>query len=534
MRSLLARVRTWCGLPLPELLARIRYRLQRLNHPDPACVDYQEWIRRNEPILPSEPPPGLYQWVAPGAAPSFGVPVWKPGAPLPSGLAYLLVLRGGCINPTAWQVLTSIVANARHALVYGDHDQIDACGRRTRPTFLPGWDPELLLEVDYLGPAVLLRRDLVERMIAADDGQGHDGDDADRDVSGYAWLLRSVRLMRERDVARYPLILSHRFGEARNTDGRNSALHAWLEARAADECPQATNQPAQGRTPCARSERDLTIVIPTRDHADLLRECLDSIAETVAEPVRLVIVDNGTRAADALALIEAQLQQGAHVVRIDEPFNYSRLANAGVRASSTDTVCLLNNDIVAHQRGWLGLLSAIANRREVGVAGPMLRYPSGGIQHAGIVLDRAAGPRHIVDDNAPWIDHPHQQAAITGACMVFTRANFEQVNGFDEALAVAFNDVDFCLKLRVAGRRVVWTPAVVLTHRESASRGRDISPQASLRAARELQLLRERWRGALQDDPFYNPNFASGGRLYALSPCRSDAFDEVGPGRVAS
>lgn len=258
----------------------------------------------------------------------------------------------------------------------------------------------------------------------------------------------------------------------------------------------------------------ISIVVPTRDRLDLLETCIASIrAHTVHTPYEIVVVDNGSSEPATHAFLRALADDGGRVVDCPGAFNYAKLNNAGVAAASGSRVCLLNNDTQILDGTWLAELASRMEEPDVGAVGALLRWPNGVVQHGGVVL----GPGFSAADafNDCLVDDPgygdllrvaHEVSAATAACLLVRRDAYLALGGFDEiAFPVLFNDVDFCLRLRAQGRRVVLTPHAHLLHHESASRGRDEAPSRRGRYHRELAALRRRWGEALAADPAYSP-----------------------------
>jgi GT2 family glycosyltransferase len=260
----------------------------------------------------------------------------------------------------------------------------------------------------------------------------------------------------------------------------------------------------------------VSIVIATRERAEMLARCLESIGRSTYPHRELIIVDNGSRSAAALSLLEAQRAAGARVLRDESPFNFSALNNRAVREARGEFVCLLNNDIEMLTPGGLEEMVSFAAQPGVGAVGARLWYPDGRLQHGGVILGLAGDHAHRGsrrgDGGYFWRAVLHQSlSAVTGACLMVRKSAYEEVGGLDERLAVSFNDVDFCLRLRAAGYRNVWTPYAEATHLESASRPGPRSADEERRLAGETKLMEERWGALLSDDPAYSPNLSLDG-----------------------
>lgn len=219
------------------------------------------------------------------------------------------------------------------------------------------------------------------------------------------------------------------------------------------------------------------------------------------------------------------------VLDYDAPFNYSAINNAAVRHASGEVLAFLNNDLEVINNDWLDEMVSQAMRPEIGAVGAMLYYPDDTVQHAGIVLGIGGQPGTPSVAGHAFKCAPRgsegqrnrlrlvqNYSAVTAACMVVRRSVFEQVGGFNEAeLAIAFNDVDFCLRVRAAGYRNLWTPFAELYHHESASRGLEDTPEKQARFAREVAYMRAQWGPLLDDDPAYNSNLTAEREDFSLA-----------------
>jgi O-antigen biosynthesis protein len=333
-------------------------------------------------------------------------------------------------------------------------------------------------------------------------------------ASDHELALRALERLRPDEIVHIPRVLYHRRGEP--APASRSAVEAHLARRGVRASVEpAPDAPAMLRVrfPLPEPAPLVSIIIATRERADLLARCLESLARSSYVNREVVIVDNGSRTAEALSLLDRQRAAGARVLRDETPFNFSALNNRAVRESRGEFVCLLNNDVEVLTPGWLEEMLSFAAQPGVGAVGARLWYPDGRLQHGGVILGLAGGHAHrgLRRGDAGYFSRAvlHQSfSAVTGACLLVRRTAYDEVGGLDERLAVSFNDVDFCLRLRVAGYRNVWTPYAEATHLESASRPGPRSAAEDLRLAEETKLMEERWGALLFDDPAYSPNLS--------------------------
>jgi O-antigen biosynthesis protein len=269
----------------------------------------------------------------------------------------------------------------------------------------------------------------------------------------------------------------------------------------------------------------VSVIIPTRNRADLLRVCLEGLQTTAYPHFEVIIVDNDSNEAETLAYLDRLKQQGIKVLRQPGPFNYSKINNKAVASAKGALICLMNNDIEVLAPDWLAIMATQAIRPEVGAVGAQLLYPDGRIQHAGVVIGvgNAAGHAHRFlrpEDEGYFRRHalPQFVSAVTAACMVVQRERFLAVGGLDEEnFAVAFNDVDLCLRLNAKGWQSFYEPRAVLVHHESISRGHDTDPVGAARFAKEVAALQRIWRTNEIVDPFHHPNLSRASEQFALS-----------------
>jgi O-antigen biosynthesis protein len=236
------------------------------------------------------------------------------------------------------------------------------------------------------------------------------------------------------------------------------------------------------RVPQLKGRPLVSVLIPFRDGAKLLARCLKTFQRrTHYTHVEFVLIDNGSRQASTARLLEREASKdNTRVLRSDEPFNYARLNNLGAESARGDFLLLLNNDIEILHAHWLELLLEQAEAHDVGAVGARLVYPDGRIQHAGVSLkldDIAGYPYRLLGSDDPAVVESRAVDAVTGACLLTPRTLYQSIGGLDEKhLAVAYNDVDYCLRLRERGLKTVYAAEACLLHHESISRGHTNDP----------------------------------------------------------
>jgi O-antigen biosynthesis protein len=271
------------------------------------------------------------------------------------------------------------------------------------------------------------------------------------------------------------------------------------------------------RYPIGASPPKVSLIVPTRDGYEILKQCLESIREKTTYPnYEIVIVDNQSTDPRTLDYMERLAKEDGRVrlLRYDHPFNYSAINNFAVSQTSTEIIGLVNNDIEVIAPEWLDEMVSHATRPEIGVVGARLLYPDGRLQHGGVILGICGIAGHFHKYNSS--DAPgyfargflvQNLSAVTAACALVRRSVFDEAGGLDaENLPVAFNDVDFCVRVREAGYRNLWTPYAELFHHESVSRGLDTTPEQKVRAQGESLYMKRRWGRMLVEDPYYSPN----------------------------
>ena len=411
-------------------------------------------------------------------------------------------------------------------LLYSDEDKLDAQGRLFEPHFKPDWNEDLFLSQNYLGHVCALRTSLVREV-----GGFRPGFEGSQD---YDLCLRVAA--RTRRIRHLPFALYHWRAIAGST-ALSPAAKAYPEAAARAALQEHVGAAAvvePGPLPTTYRLRWaipsppplVSLIIPTRDGRALLETCVESLlAVTAWRSFELLIVDNQSREPAALDYLQALERRGvARVLRFDHPFNFSALNNFAAAQARGTLLGLLNNDLEIIEPGWLDELVAQALRPGVGAVGARLLYPDRTLQHAGVILGIGGvaghGQKHLARDDAGYFCRAQlvqNLSAVTAACLLVKADAYRAAGGLDERFAVAFNDVDFCLRLQQAGLRNLWTPFATLVHHESKSRGLDDTPAKRERMRGELALMRSRWGDALLHDPAYNPNLTLDAENFSLA-----------------
>lgn len=411
----------------------------------------------------------------------------------------------------------------RCALVYADEDRLDARGERRDPQFKCGANPELLLSHDAIGRAALWRTAALRERRPFDAEPGGPW--------RHHLALRGTEGRPSQALVHVPHVLLHLDAAAAQAPTASvAAVQAHLERQ--HEAARAEAMPGfdgvRVRFALPSPPPHVTLVIPTRNGLALLRQCVQSILQRTRYPAYdIVIVDNGSDDPACLAWIAEAAQDPRVVVRRDDsPFNFASLNNDAIAAQARgEFVALVNNDIEVISPDWLDEMVALAARPGVGAVGARLWYSDGTLQHGGVIIGIGAGAGHAhkkLERHEPGMMGRAQRlqafSAVTAACLVVRRSTYDAVRGMDaEAFAVAFNDVDFCLRVRALGLRNVWTPFAELYHHESVTRGSDKDGRRRQRFLAERERLQQRWPALIAHDPAYNPNLTLNNENFALA-----------------
>ncbi|MEM8650224.1 MAG: glycosyltransferase family 2 protein [Pseudomonadota bacterium] len=448
-----------------------------------------------------------------------------------SGDFVVLADHDDMMHPLALlEVVRAINKNPDAKILFSDEDKIDENNIRSDPYFKTEWDKNLFYCHNSMTHLIVYRREDIEAV-----GGFRSEFDGSQD---YDLALRIIEQVDEQDIIHIPNVLYHwrmitgsvALGGAEKNYAHDRARQAiqqhfdriGLDARSVAGPNQYVHSVEYGVDDTAL----VSIVICTRDRSDLLKTCIDSIVEkTDYSNFEILIVDNGSVEPKTLAYFDRIKKENiARIVHDDSDFNYSKLNNLGVSESKGEIICLLNNDIEVISSNWLEQLVAHVQRPEVGAVGAKLLYPDGSIQHAGVVVGMGGYAAHpyaglpsdtLVNNGKAQLTQ--QVSAVTGACLVTTRSVYEQVDGLDEVnFAIAYNDVDYCLKVRKLGMQVIYEPRAILYHHESVSRGSDVAPEKIKRFEREKAALKERWPNEIRTVPFFSPNYDRGSAHFTV------------------
>jgi GT2 family glycosyltransferase len=459
------------------------------------------------------------------------------------------------LAPDALYHIAGSLRERQYGLLYSDEDRIEEnefrrCKHHT-PFFKPAFDPDLLLALNYICHLVVLRRDVVAAVGGLRSGfegaQDHD------------LLLRVIAHLPAGDILHLPRILYHwrvtpgsasRIPAAAEDIQKNivAAVQGHLRRLDAAATVETHNDPIGSgrqfatriRWSLPRVAPKLSIIVATRDRVDLLRPCLTSVLDSLdfyPGPCEVLLVDNDSVESATIgyfASLSAVPQ--IRLIPYHGLFNWSAINNAAARESLGEVLIFLNNDTVVLTKEWCTELVANALRADVGAVGARLLYADGTIQHAGVLLGVEGVAGHECVGETPEqggyfgrTQLLRSAAAVTGACLATRRAVFAEMDGgFDELnLKVAFNDVDYCMKVRKAGYRVVYNPFAVLYHLESKSRGREFSQVQQMRHRSEAAFFRERWPGREIFDPYYNLHFERFARPFERLRPPPDIFNSI-------
>lgn len=422
---------------------------------------------------------------------------------------YLWPLRAGDVIDVRFEqsFFYAIKARGLAPVIYWDEDRVSRNGTHEAPWFKPDWNALQFLGQDYLTGACMIRADIARRTAEALVG----GFEVDQLV---AFAVRHGG----GDPLHIASVLTHHSGSS--TAPQSAARHASLIANAFGVPTRLDPQHPDIVRPAFESvspSPSVSFIIPIRDQIQLLRTCIQGLDRLeYLGPIQIIVVDNDSNEDCTRAYLNELRERGVIVLSHPGVFNYSTINNRAVDHATGEYICLLNNDIEMLDGEWLGHMMRYATQSRIGAVGAKLLYPDRSIQHAGVVVGQGGAAGHPyrgwsndTDGHRSAVHVARYATAVTAACLLVKRQKFLKVGGFDaDRFAVAFNDVDLCLRLAEAGWRNVYCPEAVLIHHESKSRGDDMAPANLARFKQEVAYLQDRWRTATYIDPYLNLNFS--------------------------
>jgi glycosyltransferase involved in cell wall biosynthesis len=431
-----------------------------------------------------------------------------------------------------YEVVKLLNENNSLDLIYSDEDKIDENGKHSMPHFKPQWCPDSFLSRNYIGHVVVCRTSILKKI-----GGFRVGFEGSQD---YDMLLRFTEQTQR--IARIPKILYHwRIHAASTASVEDVKPYAYEAARKAlTEACLRRGEEAEIRFLSIlrgyyapryklKKEAKISIIIPTKDQADVLETCIKSIFDVSTwKNFEVIIISNNSSEKSLFKLLNEYKQRFSSRfswVECNVPFNFSRLMNEGVKHASGEYYLLLNNDMEVITPEWMEAMLEQAQRKSTGAVGVKLLYYNGTIQHAGVVIGLGGVAGHAFvgqyKDEPGYFNYLqciNNFSAVTAACLMVAKEKYHQVGGFDEKFEIEFNDVDFCLRLREAGYHNIYLPHVELYHYESLTRGHPhLSKESYDRHVRELTLFKQRWQAYVDDDPCYSPNLTRGAHDFSIA-----------------
>lgn len=430
------------------------------------------------------------------------------------------------IHPTALYEVASILQNPDEIdIIFSDEDVVDRGNVRRPGYFKPDFSMELMLGHNMINHLGVYRTRLVR-----DVGGLRAGFEGSQDYDLVLRLLGKSHASRVRHI-QSPIYHWRRGGVTESFSEKNMERCARLARQAIqdyldEQGEGATVEPLEEVPTYSRVRRRLpqpaplvSCIIPTRNRHELLAKCIAGLRfQTEYPALEIIIVDNESDEPETLELFRtlAAEDNRVRIVRQIGAFNFATLNNVAVREAKGTILALLNNDLEMVESDWLVEMVSLAVMEGVGAVGAKLYYPNGTLQHAGVVIGQHGVAGHSWRGEAGGTQGYFCNAmltravsAVTAACLVVAKSKYLQVGGMDEVnLPVAYNDVDFCLRLVEHGYRNIWTPFAKLIHHESVSRGTDDTLEEQLRSEKEVRYFKSRWAKFITNDPFYNPNLS--------------------------
>jgi len=420
-----------------------------------------------------------------------------------------------------YMVVEAINENPNVKIIYSDEDKIDEEGNRFEPHFKSDWNPDLLLSQNYIAHFLVIRRDIIRKI-----GGFRKGTEGSQD---HDIVLRASLHCKESEIVHIPQILYH-WREWKGSTAKNPKVKKYTEDTGIKVIKDflikkgiKNFEVAKGKFPNTyrviyqiSNPPLVSIIIPTKDQVNLLKKCIYSILNKTDYPnYEIIIVNHESMQEETYKFFKeiSRLYDNIKILWFSGEFNFSLINNFASHYAKGDLLLFLNNDTEVINPDWLREMVSHAIRPEIGCVGAKLYYPDGTIQHAGVILGLGGiaghSHKHFSYKDPGYFRRLHliqNLSAVTAACLMVKKDVFFEVGGFDANLKVAFNDVDFCLKVREKGYRNLWTPYAELIHHESKSRGYEDTPEKQKRFRKEIEYMKKKWGDLLLRDPYYNPN----------------------------
>ena len=428
------------------------------------------------------------------------------------------------LTPNAlFECVKALNKNRDVKVLYSDEDKMSMDGHKFfQPHFKPDYNPDLLCTVNYICHLFVVDRKVIEQVGTL--RKEFDG------AQDYDFIFRCTEQAKE--IVHIPQVLyhwrCHQGSTASNPESKMYAFEAGARAImahyermgiAAEKVEKGVDYGIYHTTFKIKGEPLVSIIIPNKDHSRDLDVCVRSILEkSTYRNLEFIIVENNSTEPETFAYYKKMEEKhpSFHVVTWKEGFNYSAINNFGASFAKGEYLLLLNNDTEMINKDCLRELVSFGTRPEVGIVGARLLYEDGTVQHAGVIIGLGGVAGHafagIKGDDPGYFARaviPQNYSAVTAACMLVRKSVYDEVGGLDELFKVAFNDVDFCLRVRQRGYLIVYNPEAKLYHYESKSRGVEDTPEKAARFMGETNNMMERWAKVMEaGDPYYNPNLS--------------------------
>lgn len=419
---------------------------------------------------------------------------------------YICFLTENCIlnNNFSYNIMECLKTNPD--FIYSDNDML-IDGERQKPLFKPDWSCDTILGANYIGELFIVKTAIAQKYLT---------DKIEKNI--YSYILETV--FNSEKIEHISKILYHVKEYSNSQDKDYSIVNNFVKKNNISAKVIKNNDKKTLTLEYKLIEKPLiSIVIPTKDAPETLETCLKSIYnKTTYKNFEIIVIDNNSCADTTFKLFEKYKKEHSNfdVVRMECPFNYSYINNqAVINNSKGEYVVLLNNDTEIITENWLELMLGYAMQKHIGVVGAKLLFDDDTLQHSGLIIGKGglAGHAHYGEDryelgNQWELSIPYNVSGNTAACIMISKDKYMEVNGLEEQLQVAFNDVDFNLKIREKGYSNIYLPNVELYHYESKTRGLDTTPEKQKRFMQEWQFMMNKWGDKLKYDPYYNDNFS--------------------------